>query len=161
MYRNTILLIAVLISTAFLTGCGGGGGAGNLPQKSAEMTFKTTSTDSTVRISGVFIAVTLPAGVTVATDPGSNQISASSLQGIGLQAFGTYSAPIRKVKIATLPGSIPLGPYARLNCAVVPGVTLSENDFTSIVPIDFQPAGPGGIDLRNIVQSSISVVFGY
>lgn len=161
MHRNTILLIAALFSSALWGGCGGGGGGtGNLPQKSAEVTFSTTSTDPSVQISGVFIAVTLPAGVTVATEPGSNQISASSLQGVGFQAFGSYSAPIRKVKIGTLPGTpIPPGPYARLNCAVQQGFTF--NDPASVITLDFQPTGAGGIDLKNIVQSSISVVPGF
>lgn len=161
MYRYTILLIASLLSSALWSGCGGGGGGSNLPQKSAEMTLSTTSANQSLQLSGVFIALTLPAGTTVETEPGSNQISAASLQGIGVQVFGSYSAPIRKVKIGTLPGTIPLGPYARLNCAVQPGVTLGEGDFTSIVPLDFQPTGPGGSDLTGVVQSSISVVFGY
>jgi len=159
MYRNTILMIAALMSSVLWAGCGGGGGGtGNLPQKSAEVTFSTTSTDPAVQISGIFIAVTLPAGVTVATDPGSNQISASSLQGVGVQAFGSYSAPIRKVKIATLPGTISLGAYARLNCAVQQGFTFI--DPASIITLDFEPTGPGGSTLNN-VQSSISVIPGY
>lgn len=158
MYRNTILLIAALLTSALWTGCGGGGGSTNLPQKSAKVTFGTTSTDPAVQISGVFIAVTLPAGVTVATEPGSNRISAAALQGIGVQAFGTYSAPIRKVKFGTLPGTIALGPYADLNCDLQPGTTFS--DPASITILDFQPTGPGGSTLNN-VQSSISVVPGY
>jgi len=157
MYRYTILLIAALLTSALWTGCGGGGGSTNLPQKSAKVTFGTTSSDPAVQISGVFIAVTLPAGVTVATEPGSNRISAASLQGIGFQVFGRYSAPIRKVTIGTLPATspLPLGPYAELNCDLQPGVTFS--DPASIITLDFQPTGPGGSTLNN-VQSSISVV---
>jgi hypothetical protein len=163
MHQKTILLIGALLASALWTGCGGGGGSAPKTQKSAEVTFSTTSTNPAVEIKGIFIAVTLPEGVTVATEPGSNKISATALQGAGNggQVFGTYSAPIRKVKIGSITSStIALGPYARLNCDVLPGVTLTENAFTSIVPVDFQPTGANGINL-NEVSSSISVVFGY
>lgn len=160
MNKKIAAMAAALVATALFGGCGGGGDTKVLPQKMAEMTFSTTSTDPSVQISGVSIVVTLPAGVTVATDPGTNQISSTSLKGVGTQVFGSYSAPIRKVTIATLPGTIPLGPYARLTCDVTPGVTLPASAFTNIIPLDFQPTGPGGVSLNN-VQSSIGVVFGY
>lgn len=160
MHRSIILIIAALLTSALWAGCGGGGGSGPLPQKSATMTFGTTSSNPAVQLGGVSIAVVLPAGANVATEPGTNQISAASLQGVGVQVLGSYSAPIRKVKIGTLPGNFPLGSYAKLVCDVLPGVTLAESDFTSITPLDFQPTDPQGNDL-NTVQSSISVIFGY
>lgn len=163
MHQKTILVMAALLASALLTGCGGGGGSSPKTQKSAEITFSTTSTNPAVQIKGIFIAVVLPEGVTVATEPGSNQISASALQGAGNggQVFGTYSAPIRKVKIGSITsGTIALGPYARLSCDVLPGFTLTENQFTSIVPVDFQPTGSNGVNL-NEVSSSLSVLFGY
>lgn len=160
MNRKNAGLAVALVATAIFGGCGGGGETKVLPQKTAEMTFSTTSTDQSVDIRGISITVTLPAGATVATDPGTNQISSASLKGVGTQVFGSYSAPIRKVTIATLPGTIPLGPYARLTCDITPGITLPESAFTSIIPLDFQPTGPGGASLNN-VQSSIGVLFGY
>jgi hypothetical protein len=162
--RKTVLAMAVLLVSVLWSGCGGGGGGGGTPaQKSAEVTFSTASPNPGVQIKGIFIAVILPEGVTVDTEPGSNQIRASALQGAGNggQVFGTYSAPIRKVKIGSIStGTITLGPYARLNCDVLPGYTLTESQFTSIVPVDFQPTGPNGAAL-NDVSSSLSVVFGH
>jgi hypothetical protein len=160
MNQKNFLKIATLFIVALFSGCGGGNGAVNLPQKSAEVTFGTTSSDPAVQIKGIFLVTTLPAGASVATEPGSNQISAASLKGVGVQVFGSYSAAIRKVKIGTLNGTIALGPYARLTCDISPGITLQESAFTSIVPLDFQPTGQGGINLTT-VKPTTAVTFGY
>jgi hypothetical protein len=164
MNRNISLRLAVLLIIALFSACGGGGGTSELPQKSAEVTFGTSSNDPSVQIKGISLVTTLPAGVTVATEPGSTQISTASLKGVGVQVFGRYSAAIRKVTIATLPGTIALGPYAKLTCSVVSGFTLQESAFTAITPLEFQPIGPGGIDLTTVVQPvrpTTSVTFGY
>jgi hypothetical protein len=160
MNRKNIMIVAALLMSTLWGGCGGGGGSSDLPQKSAEVTFGTSSNDPTVQIRGISLVTTLPAGVTVATEPGSTQISTASLKGIGVQVFGRYSAAIRKVTIATVPGTIALGPYARLTCSVLPGFTLSESAFTSIIPVDFQPIGQGGIALTNVLPTT-AVTFGY
>lgn len=165
MNRKFVFKFAALLMFVFSSGCGGGGGTGtsNLQQQTAEVTFGTASSDQTVQIKGIFLVTTLPAGVSVATEPGSNQISTAALKGVGNggQVFGTYSAAIRKVKIGSFTSStIALGPYARLTCNVLPGVTLQESAFTLITPIDFQPTGQGGISLTNVLPTT-AVTFGY
>lgn len=160
MNQKNFLKIATLLIVAFSAGCGGGSGAVNLQQKTAEVTFGTTSSDPSVHIEGIFLVTTLPAGVSVATEPGSNQISAASLKGVGVQVLGRYSAAIRKVTIGASTGTIALGSYARLTCNILPGITLQESAFTSIVPLDFQPTGLGGINLTT-VQPTTTVTFGY
>ena len=166
MHINRMILAVVLLLSC--SGCGGGGGTDirPMPQKTADVTFGTSSNNQTVPLKGVFIAATLPAGLSVATEPGSTQISTTALKGVGdggQTPFGTYSAAIRKVRIssALTSSSIAYGPYARLICNVTPGTTLKETDITSITPDDFQPTGDGGSDLSSTVKSVISVVFGY
>jgi hypothetical protein len=139
-------------------------------QKIATVGFATSSADVNAPLTGVFITAVLPAGVTVATIPGSSEISSTALKGAatgsGQLVLGTYSAPIRKVKItvASAGTDMAIGPFASLICDVIPGNTLNESQFTSIVPLEFQATGPGGIDLTTAtppVVPKISVTFGF
>lgn len=162
----------MVVAGAFLQGCGNGATITEIPQvqKTAIVEFGTTTADPAAKLRGVSIVTTLPEGVTVATKPGTTEISSGALQGLGNNGqvlFGTYSAAIRKVKIAVPSVSsadMPIGPYAKLTCSVLPGYTLSATLFSAIVPIEFEATGPGGSDLTVAtppVISQISATFGY
>jgi len=148
-----------------LQACGGGGSAGvvSQEQKTATVVFATTTSDATVKLRGISVVATLPDGVTVATKAGTDEISSGALQGVGQVATGTYSAATRQISIVNMPtgNDLAIGPFARVICDVTPGKTLQESQFASIVPLDFQPTGPQGIDLTLTVTPKISVSFGY
>jgi len=159
--------MTVIATLMLVQGCGGGGDAAPPVQKTATVGFATSSEDANAPLRGVFITAVLPAGVTVATIPGSSEVSSTALKGAatgsGQFVLGTYSAPIRKVKISAANFS-GVGPFASLICDVIPGNTLNESQFTSIVPLEFQATGPGGIDLTTAtppVVPRISVTFGF
>ena len=158
-------LFAMLL---MLQACGSGGGSsGVVPQaqKTATLSFETAIKDQsvTVQLRGISIAVALPEGVTVATSPGTNEITSAVLKGKNQVATGTYVSATRTVTIVNMPNGadLPIGQFASLVCDIVPGKTFTDSQFTSIVPTDFQPTGPGGADLTQSVASRITVSFGH
>lgn len=169
----------VLASLAALCGCGGGGGA-PAAQQTAVIAFSALSTAQLpARISGISIAATLPAGLTVATEPGNdNQVLAGALTsgsvvGDGAETilFGRYSAAARKVRIDladSSAGQIGFGPgeFARLNCSVTAGVTLTEGDFQpvgGVFPyfkvVGYDSVSHNSIDLTEYLQPRVGVTF--
>lgn len=139
MKKITLFSLLSLVGLMQITGCGSGSGGGAIAtEKTAVVSFSVMSTSRLpFRIEGVQLSALLPSGVTVVTDPASNKITSGSLVGGSTTAnalvFGSYSAPIQKVKIDVAqvnPGFGP-GEFARLTCNVVPGTTLTESDFVN------------------------------
>jgi hypothetical protein len=113
------------------------------------------------------MVVKLPAGVTVATDPGSTSIS-GAIAGVNnfLISFPTYVAATNEVTFyaTNVSNTAANVVFARLTCDVKPGYTLTPAEFSSIIPTVFEPTGPGGSDLTLVnppVLPKISATFGY
>jgi len=180
--KNVPMMLPLLALILALAGCGGGGGATsqdvNPPQstgKSATISFSVLSTARlTAPVQGVQLSAFLPEGVTVATTAGSSTVSSTALiTGVGItssnrQIYGTYSAPIRKVKItvATTEETFRGGEFAKLSVNYPSTINLTANDFASAneptVPF-FQAAGyvvgTGSVDLTGKLRASLGVLF--
>ena len=170
MNSNYLSLFMLMLVLLCFQACGGGG-SGQLQaqqQKTAVISFSTVSLDATAPIRGIVLEAVLPSGISVATKAGSNEIESGVLQGMNGYAYtGTYSATGRKIILASpsiSPSNIPLGVFATLTCTVNSGYTLTESQFSSIVPVDFQVTGPSGIDLTAAAQPvtlKTTAQFGY
>ena len=159
LYAYLLALIVLLL------GCGGGGGGGAAvvttpAQKTATVEFATTTTNTGVVLKAVYIVVRLPAGVTVATKPGTTEISDVVLKGVNsaqLQS-SSYIAADNEVRIPVITSTIisgfPVGVFARLTCDVAPGKTMTESQFSSLTPVVFQATGANGVDLTDPVNSN-------
>jgi hypothetical protein len=151
---QAILLICAFAAT--LSACGGGGGnwqegaAVNTPPTDLnkplaagvhKLTFSAISTASLdVPISGIEVAVRLPAGLSVSTaTDGTGQITPTSVkQGNALQdtslAFGSYSASTRTAYFAvtTPQDDFRNGQYLTLLFTVSPSASVSPNDIYTL-----------------------------
>lgn len=120
---------AVFALVFTLSACGGGGGAttqSNNQQctiKTATISFNVFSTSRLAApVQGVQLSAYLPDGVTVSTVASSTILSSASLTaGSGIisanrQVYGSYSAPIHKVKISvvTTEDTFRIGEFAKL-----------------------------------------------
>ena len=163
-----IFLCMTLIGLLVLQACGGGAVDGSTvarPQKTAIVEFAVSAADATSIVKGVTMVVRLPPGVTVSTEAGSTIINAAVLQGVNSFQILTsnYLVADNEVRIPAIniSNTIENIVFARLTCNVVSGQTLMESQFTSLVPVLFDPSGAGGQDLKNSVNPKISVTFGY
>ncbi len=137
--------VLFLTGIAMFSGCGGGNS--DPVSTTAVLAFSAISTAQLpARISGIRIAVILPSGVSVSTDPAiPKQISATALAaGSAMDALpeanrlvmGSYSSAGRLVRIsaADASGTTAFGPgeFVRLTCVVGPGVTVTESGITAL-----------------------------
>jgi hypothetical protein len=126
-----IFLSAVLVTSLAIAGCGGGGGGGSSPsQKSATVAFSLISS-AQPRIGVVDISLTLPSGVSVPLQSGSqNQIDMPAISGSNVSVMGTYSSPNKVHIYGSNATGIPYTRFAQLNCSIQPGTTeLSSASF--------------------------------
>jgi hypothetical protein len=143
--RNIVILSFVL---SLFAACGGGGGVSNTPSQptTAVLTLSTAATSTipaSTTINSYNVTITLPAGVTVKTMPGSSEtatgVVAASGQASSALIFGTYSAAtgtfpgtvkvyIVKVDPITGAGFNP-GEFCKVTGNIAPGVTISTSDF--------------------------------
>lgn len=162
-----------------LTACGGGGGTTPSPPppipKTATISFSVISTARlTAPVQGVQLSAYLPVGVTVATNVGSTTLSSAALTvgsgitGANRQVYGSYSAPIRKVKItvATTEDTFRGGEFAKLTVSYPATITLTVTDFSSLNAPSFPffeaggyVVGSGSVDLTGKLRASLGVVF--
>jgi hypothetical protein len=177
---NHILKTFPLIASALLlAACGGGGGGSSAPAattKTATVAFNVVSTAQLpVPVQGVVLAAFLPVGTSVATDPGTNVISAAALAtGSGITSpnrivFGSYSAAIRKVKItvATTEDTFRGGEFAKLTVSFPSTVTLASADFITLNSPSFPLFDSAGfdavahstVDLTSKLNASLGVTF--
>lgn len=178
--NNIQKVVASLSLTLSLAACSGGGGTAinETPQpasKTATISFSIISTARlTAPVQGVQLSAYLPVGVNVVTDPGTTILSSGTLTfGSGLtsanrQVYGSYSAPIRKVKIivVTTEETFRSGEFAKLTVSYPETTILSANDFTSINTPSFPSfeaggyvVGSGSVDLTTKLRASLGVVF--
>lgn len=154
-----IQLIKVLTGLLLIisAGCGGGGGASSpaptpTSPTTAVITYKTAEKqqgNSTVT-HGLQFSAYLPPGVDVPLDAGthtiqsSKLIAGSALSMLNIQIFGTYSAPIRKLKFGVIPTDknalqqgFKSGEIFSLTCGLTNSAALSESNFNT--PNNSQP----------------------
>lgn len=143
-------LICLLFVCLLATGCGGGGGSSSgssppdpQPQAATKAVVSYSVTNSASSpLAGIQFSAYLPPGTTVATTAGTNQIATtnlvagSALSGLQVQVFGSYSAPLHKVKLGILPTNAASlisgfsgGELLKLTCNLT-DTSLSQSDFT-------------------------------
>lgn len=153
--KKTMKLYIILATLITLAGCGGGGGGGGT-NPPAPPTAKTTAvlkigTQGTLPagvtgLSGVGVTVTLPPGVTVATD-GSGNVGASVAIVSGVAAGGSITPPVytpasRTLRLVVAAGSslFGSGEFVTVTCILPAGNTLSASDFPIGILSNLQPA---------------------
>ncbi|MBI5443411.1 MAG: hypothetical protein HY900_19620 [Deltaproteobacteria bacterium] len=155
-----------------LAACGGGGGGGGGDgTRTAELTFSVDSAGTlSAPVQGVVVSAVLPAGATVATDPGTTSISAAALAaGKDLTSpdkmvSGTFSAVDRKVQVAVAtPEETFLGGNVATVTVTCPPATTAA-DFTLGPSESFQAAGYDPVrqtivDLATRITPSLTVTF--
>ena len=160
--KNAFILCTAVFCLS-LTACGGGASQPQ-QQKTAVITFSTVSSAHTSPLMGIQLTAKLPPGATI-----SNLATAlSGHNDIGQVVPGTYSAANQTVTLAVIPTSgatsIKFGTFADLTCDVTPGVTLTQDSFTSLnTPFpDLQVTGLNGVDLSQQIPVKIEkVTFGF
>ena len=150
--------LCMIIITFTLAACGGGGGGGDTPQPSTKTSavLKIGSTgvpgDTVI---GVGLTITLPPGVTIATDANGNvPLSAANVSG-ALQGWGflsTYNPAANATSNATLtlvasPNTTPFVKESELftvTCSLPVGNSLTDADFTKAIITSFKPVNSSG-----------------
>lgn len=172
---SKILVAATMLLC--LTACGGGGGGSAQPpqQKTAALTFSTISGAHTTPLQAIQLKVKLPDGVTIPdlatalTTPSGNNIT----PGVYSAANQTASFIVTPADIINSP-VIKFGQFAKLQCDVIPGTTLDQNNFVTLnTPFpELLMSGliNGTTDFINIydpitnptgIKVELSVTFGY
>jgi len=154
---RTIRFILTIISLAILVACGGGGGGGSAPAPAA--TAKTTAvlkigTEGTlasgVSLYGVGVIVTLPTGVTVATDS-NGSVASSAVTVSGVATGGGLAPPVYTPATATAAATLKLivaaagtgfgtGEFITVTCNLPAGNSLQESDFPVSILGNLEPA---------------------
>ena len=150
-------------------GNGGGGGGGGATTKTATVAFNLISTATLpAPIQAVSLVAVLPAGTSVATNTGSNEISSSALTvGGGFPSpviLGTYSAAVNKVKLAVLSpgGTARGGEVARLTVTYPSTTTLTAGQFADPTITSSAGADSGSnsiLDLTTKVRAFLGITF--
>ncbi len=120
------------------------------------------------QISGIYIDVVLPPGVSVPTDPANpKQISATALvAGSALDSLpaankvvmGSYSSAGRLVRISAVgPTGFGPGEYVRLTCVVAPGVTLPQSEVAALTASEFSAYSPTLVDLTGFLTPQFAL----
>lgn len=176
MNRKLVNGVIVAGFSMLVFGCGGGGGGSSTPAPApattAVVTLQTTGTPSAT-YKGMDLTVTLPAGVTVATDPlNPKQTAVGVLKLSGVFSrystqitprpfFGRYSSAGAGKPAAVIIGiasgtvSLPVGEFATLNCGLASGTTtVSLTDFSVV---NFAAYGTGGASVTGLAASPLGV----
>ncbi|MBJ6723317.1 hypothetical protein [Geomesophilobacter sediminis] len=127
-------LLLLLVGTALIAGCGGGGGVADAPTPTIEVATR-AALSSTV-VYGVELTVQLPAGVTVAADATGAVADgvivpkvAGTLVGGRYVAAGA-STPATVTIIASNAAGLTVGELVNVACQVSPGATPTAAAFT-------------------------------
>jgi len=125
---------------ALLAGCGsGGGGAGGSVVQPAQATVavSTEAASASTVLYAVQLTLRLPAGVTVAADPASGEVSAGILHPVDSAALAgaRYQAATAAAQASVTlnivdPAGLTVGALATLTCTVSPGSALNGTGFT-------------------------------
>jgi len=144
--KQLFIAIAALIT---LAACGGGGGGTTPPpaQTTAVLKIGTQGTlGAGVSLFGVGVTVTLPPGVTVATD-GSGNVGASVAVVSGVASGGSVAPPVytpatRTLKLVVAAGGTGFGTgeFVTVTCILPPGNTLQASDFSATILSNLEPA---------------------
>jgi len=144
--KQLFIAIAALIT---LAACGGGGGGTTPPpaQTTAVLKIGTQGTlGAGVSLLGVGVTVTLPPGVTVATD-GSGNVGASVAVVSGVASGGSVAPPVytpatRTLKLVVAAGGTGFGTgeFVTVTCILPPGNTLQASDFPATILSNLEPA---------------------
>jgi len=142
------------IITAALAACGGGGGGASEPAPSETTAVLKIGTQWTLAsgtsLYGVGITVTLPTGVTVATESSGN-VSSSVAVVSGVASGGNMATPIYTPATATANATLKLivaaagsgfgtGEFVTVTCNLPAGNSLQTSDFPATVLSDLEPA---------------------
>jgi hypothetical protein len=152
--KNAMRLFITII-TATLAACGGGGGSTPAPAAPAKTTavlkIGTQGTlASGVSLYGVGVTVTLPQGVTVATDSSGNVASSVAVVS-GVASGGSMATPVYTPATATAKATLKLivaaagtgfgaGEFVTVTCMLPTGNSLQESDFPATLLSNLEPA---------------------
>lgn len=146
--RSTVTCLIAAFGMMLTAGCGGGGGGGGASSQSnptqAVVAYSINNSSSTPLV-GVQFSAIVPIGTDVPVDAGTHTISAqniaagAALSGLNMKVFGTYSAPIRKVKLGVMPldgtafTSGFKGEVISLTCSLTQSPKVAATDFSTVV----------------------------
>ena len=157
MTRRMKLFITIITLT--LAGCGGGGSTDTPAPAPVTPAAKTTAvlkigTQGTlgagVSLHGVGVTVTLPTGVTVATDSSGN-VGSSAAVVSGVASGGNIATPVYKPATATNKATLKLivaaagsgfgtGEFVTVTCNLTAGNSLQASDFPASILSNLEPA---------------------
>jgi len=126
-------LLVLLVS--LLPGCGGGGGAGNVPAPFSTNTVVIKTLGAPATLYGVQFKVELPDGVTLAADQfgaltAGAMVPSGGAAGASLVTDYQASASYRSVTVSLVKASgFPVGEFLTVNALVPLGTSLSPGDF--------------------------------
>ena len=141
----------ITIMTAILAACGGGESTPSPAKTTAVLKVGTQGTlASGTSLYGVGVTVTLPAGVTVATD-GSGNVAFSVAVVSGVASGGSMATPVYTPATATAKATLKLivaaagtgfgtGEFITVTCMLPAGSSLQESDFPATLLSNLEPA---------------------
>lgn len=159
---------------AVFAGCGGGSSPSPSSAPTRAVIAYTVDNSSPTPLVGVQFSAYLPAGVDLPLVPGTHQVApenlaaGSALSGLNVLVFGTYSAPIRKLKLGVSTGDARgfNGEVLKLTCNLPQTQILGEASFSAAnnaVPVDelfgyrYDATTMQSIPLNASLQSSLVV----
>jgi len=144
----------IIFVTAALAACGEGGGGASDPAPAKTTAVLKIGTQGAltpgVSLYGVGVTVTLPAGVTVATD-GSGNVASSAAVVSGVASGGSIATPVYTPATATAKATLKLivaaagsgfatGEFVTVTCMLPAGNSLQESDFPVTLLSNLEPA---------------------
>lgn len=167
---NVITRFFMFFIIVTLAACGGGGGGGGDTPATTTKTTAVLKIGSTGvpndTIIGVGLEITLPLGVTVATDtngavPLSVANVSGTLQGWGLLATYKPAANAMSNATLTLVASPNAGPFVKeselftVTCSLPVDNTLTEANFSKAIITSFKPVNSAGITVGGLQPTLI------
>jgi len=146
--------LIITIVTATLAACGGGGGGVSEPAPAKTAAVLKIGTQGTLApgtsLYGVGVTVTLPQGVTVATDSSGNVASSVAVVS-GVATGGSMATPVYTPATATAKATLKLivaapgagfgaGEFVAVTCMLPAGNSLQESDFPATILGNLEPA---------------------